>query len=129
LRLVRNPSGFSERFPTSGDDIIAVLLIAVLVGVAVRISKEEIEHIASLARLSLTEKEKELFGSQLSSILDYMEKLNELDTRNVEPTSHVLPLSNVMRDDVPGPSIAREDALMNAPDHTEKFFRVPKIIE
>ncbi len=94
-----------------------------------RISIEEIEHIASLARLSLTEKEKELFGSQLSSILDYMEKLNELDTRNIEPTSHVLPLSNVMRNDVPGPSIPREDALMNAPDHTEKFFRVPKIIE
>jgi aspartyl-tRNA(Asn)/glutamyl-tRNA(Gln) amidotransferase subunit C len=95
----------------------------------VRISKEEIEHIASLARLSLTEREKELFGSQLSSILDYMEKLNELDTRNVEPTSHVLPLSNVVRDDIPGPSIPGEDALMNAPDHTEKFFRVPKIIE
>lgn len=94
-----------------------------------RISKEEIEHIASLARLSLTEKEKELFGSQISSILDYVEKLNELDTRNVEPTSHVLPLSNVIRDDIPGPSIPREDALMNAPDHTEKFFRVPKIIE
>jgi len=95
----------------------------------VRISKEEIEHIASLARLSLTEKEKELFGSQLSSILDYMEKLNELDTRNVEPTSHVLPLSNVMRDDVPGHSIPREESLMNATDNTEKFFRVPKIIE
>ncbi len=94
-----------------------------------RISIEEIEHIASLARLSLSEKEKELFGSQLSSILDYMEKLNELDTRNIEPTSHVLPLSNVMRNDIPGPSIPREDALMNAPDHTEKFFRVPKIIE
>ncbi len=66
------------------------------------ISKENIEHIASLARLSLTEEEKDLFGSQLSSILDYMEKLNELDTTDVEPTSHVLPLSNVMRDDVSG---------------------------
>jgi len=95
----------------------------------VRISKEEIEHIASLARLYLTEEEKELFCSQLSSILDYMEKLNELDTTIVEPTSHVLPLMNVMRDDVPSPSIPREDALMNAPDHTDKFFRVPKIIE
>lgn len=94
-----------------------------------RISKEEIEHIASLARLSLSEKEKELFGSQLSSILDYMEKLNELDTRDIEPTSHVLPLSNVMRDDIPRPSIPREDALLNAPDHTDKFYRVPKIIE
>jgi len=94
-----------------------------------KISKEEIEHIASLARLYLSEEEKELFGSQLSSILDYMEKLNELDTKDIEPTSHVLPLSNVMRDDIPQPSIPREDALMNAPDHTDKFYRVPKIIE
>ncbi len=93
------------------------------------ISRENIEHIASLARLSLTEEEKDLFGSQLSSILGYMKKLNELDTTDVEPTSHVLPLSNVMREDVPGPSIPRKDALMNAPDHTDKFFRVPKIIE
>jgi aspartyl-tRNA(Asn)/glutamyl-tRNA(Gln) amidotransferase subunit C len=82
-----------------------------------------------LARLSLPEEEKELFGSQLSNILDYMEKLNELDTKGIEPTSHVLSLSNVMRDDIPRPSIPKEDALMNAPDHTEKFFRVPKIIE
>jgi aspartyl-tRNA(Asn)/glutamyl-tRNA(Gln) amidotransferase subunit C len=94
-----------------------------------KISKEEIEHIAVLARLSLPEEEKELFGSQLSNILDYMEKLNELDTKGIEPTSHVLTLSNVMRDDIPMPSIPKEDALMNAPDHTEKFFRVPKIIE
>jgi len=94
-----------------------------------KISKEEIEHIAVLARLSLPEEEKELFGSQLSSILDYMEKLNELDTKGIEPTSHVLTLSNVMRDDIPRPSIPKEDVLMNTPDHTEKFFRVPKIIE
>jgi len=94
-----------------------------------KISKEEIEHIAALARLSLSEEEKELFGSQLSSILDYMEKLNELDTKGIEPTSHVLSLSNVMRNDIPMPSIPKEDALMNAPDHTEKFYRVPKIIE
>jgi aspartyl-tRNA(Asn)/glutamyl-tRNA(Gln) amidotransferase subunit C len=94
-----------------------------------KIFKEEIEHIAMLARLSLPEEEKELFGSQLSSILDYMEKLNELDTKGIEPTSHILSLSNVMRDDTPTPSIPKEDALMNAPDHTGKFFRVPKIIE
>lgn len=94
-----------------------------------KITREEIEHIALLARLSLSEEEKNLFGSQLSGILDYMEKLNELDTRAVEPTSHVLSLNNVTRDDMPVPSILREDALMNAPSHTEKFFRVPKIIE
>jgi aspartyl-tRNA(Asn)/glutamyl-tRNA(Gln) amidotransferase subunit C len=94
-----------------------------------KISREEIEHIALLARLSLSEEEKDLFGFQLSSILDYMEKLNELDTKDIQPTSHVLPLNNVMRDDVPVPSIPREAALINAPAHTEKFFRVPKIIE
>jgi aspartyl-tRNA(Asn)/glutamyl-tRNA(Gln) amidotransferase subunit C len=94
-----------------------------------KITKGEIEHIAVLARLSLSEEEKGLFGSQLSSILDYMGKLNELDTKDIEPTSHVLPLNNVMRDDIPFPSIPREDALINAPSHTEKFFRVPKIIE
>lgn len=91
--------------------------------------KISVEYIARLARLSLSNKEKELFGLQLSSILSYMEKLNELDTRDVEPTSHVLSLSDVMRDDTPGHSIPREDALMNAPDHTDKFYRVPKIIE
>jgi aspartyl-tRNA(Asn)/glutamyl-tRNA(Gln) amidotransferase subunit C len=94
-----------------------------------KISREEIEHIAVLARLSLSEEEKDLFGSQLSSILDYMEKLNELDTRDIEPTSHVLSLHNVMREDTLTSSIPREDALMNAPSRTEKFYRVPKIIE
>ena len=93
------------------------------------LSKEEIEHIAMLARLSLTEEEKELFGAQLSNILDYMEKLNEIDTEHIEPTSHVLSLSNIMREDAPGDSISREDALSNAPDRTDKFYRVPKIIE
>lgn len=94
-----------------------------------KIIKEEIEHIALLARLSLSEEEKEMFGSQLSSILDYIDKLNELDTSAVQPTSHVLSLHNVMRDDLPGSSITREDALSNAPVHTDKFYRVPKIIE
>jgi aspartyl-tRNA(Asn)/glutamyl-tRNA(Gln) amidotransferase subunit C len=95
----------------------------------VKIIRNEIEHIALLARLSLSDEEKEMFGSQLSSILDYMEKLNELDTKNVQPTSHVLSLQNVMRDDLIGTSIPRDDALSNAPAHTEKFYRVPKIIE
>ncbi len=94
-----------------------------------KISEKEIEHIAALARLSLSEDEKGLFGPQLSSILEYMDKLNELDTKDMEPTSHVLSLSNVMRGDVPKDSIPRDEALMNAPDHTEKFYRVPKIIE
>ncbi|KAF0144557.1 MAG: aspartyl-tRNA(Asn)/glutamyl-tRNA (Gln) amidotransferase subunit C [Nitrospirae bacterium] len=91
--------------------------------------KISVEHIAKLARLSVSEEEKELFGPQLNGILSYMEKLDELNTKDVGPTSHVLSLSNVMRDDMPGNSIPREDALLNAPDHTDKFYRVPKIIE
>ncbi len=91
--------------------------------------KISIEHIGRLARLSLSDEEKELFGRQINSILDYMEKLNELDTTGVEPTSHVISISNVAREDEPRMSLEREDALMNAPDHTDKFYRVPKIIE
>ncbi|HSB32570.1 MAG TPA: Asp-tRNA(Asn)/Glu-tRNA(Gln) amidotransferase subunit GatC [Candidatus Sulfobium mesophilum] len=91
--------------------------------------KISIEHIAHLARLSLSEKEKGLFGGQLEGILNYMEKLNELDTKDIEPTSHVIAINNITRDDVPTPSLAREEALLNAPDKTDKFYRVPKIIE
>lgn len=91
--------------------------------------KISVEYISKLARLSVSEEEKETFSTQLNSILSYMEKLNELDTKDVEPTSHVVSLSNVMRDDVQRDSISREDALANAPDHTDKFYRVPKIIE
>ena len=94
-----------------------------------KINKTEIEHIAMLARLSLSEEEKELFSSQLGGILDYMEQLNGLDTEGIEPTSHVLSIQNVMREDIPGASLPRPEALMNAPSRTEQFFRVPKIIE
>lgn len=94
-----------------------------------RISAKEVEHIAMLARLKLTDEEKELFSEQLSKILDYIEKLNELDTEQVEPTSHVIPLRNVFREDQPAQSLSVDDALKNAPDRTGSFYRVPKIIE
>ena len=91
--------------------------------------KISIEHLAQLARLSVSENEKTLFADQIDSILSYMDKLNELDTGVVEPTSHIISLSNVVREDLPKASLEREDALMNAPDRTDKFYRVPKIIE
>jgi aspartyl-tRNA(Asn)/glutamyl-tRNA(Gln) amidotransferase subunit C len=94
-----------------------------------KITKEQIQHIAVLSRLNLSEEEKDLFGSQLSSILDYMDQLNELDTRETEPTSHVLSLSNVMRDDILASSLPGEEALKNAPSRSENFYRVPRIIE
>lgn len=91
--------------------------------------KISIDHIANLARLSLSGEERRMFGNQLESILSYMGTLNELDTGAIEPTSHVLAIRNVTREDVNTPSLFREDALANAPDKTEKFYRVPKIIE
>lgn len=94
-----------------------------------KISKEMVKHIAMLSRLEFQENEIELYGEQLSRILDYVDKLNEVNTEGVEPTSHVLSLNNVFREDIVKSSLSREEALRNAPDSTDKFFRVPKIIE
>lgn len=94
-----------------------------------KISKKDVEHVAQLARLHLEEEEKELYTRQLNSILNYMEKLGELDTSDVEPTAHVLPIKNVFREDRVERSMAIEEVLRNAPDREEGFFKVPKIIE
>ena len=94
-----------------------------------KLKKEEVEYVARLARIAIGEDEKEIFSRQLSDILTYITKLNELDTSNVDPTSHVLDLSNVLRDDVVREGLSPEDALGNAPDSVDKVFRVPKIIE
>ena len=79
--------------------------------------------------MTVSEDEKILFAGQIDDILNYMDKLNELETGKVEPTSHVIALSNVVREDRAKDSLDREDAFMNAPDRTDKFYRVPKIIE
>ncbi len=94
-----------------------------------KISLKEVSHIAHLARLHLTDEEMEKFSHQLSNILSYMEKLNELDTSNIEPTSHVIPIKNVFREDKVSPCLSTQDALRNAPDRVDNFFRVPRIIE
>jgi aspartyl-tRNA(Asn)/glutamyl-tRNA(Gln) amidotransferase subunit C len=94
-----------------------------------KITKQEVEHVAKLARLELSEQEKEKLTDQLSNILTYVETLNSLDTKGVEPTSHVLDLKNVMRDDVAVPGLTQEQALANAPDKAVGHYKVPKIIE
>ena len=94
-----------------------------------KITRREVEHVARLGRLALSEEEKELMTRQLDRILGYVDKLNELDTSQVEPTSHVIPMENVMREDVVRPSLSQDDALANAPDREPPFFRVPRIIE
>jgi len=94
-----------------------------------KISEDEVKHIVKLARLRLSDEELSAYSGQLNEIIGYVEQLNTLDTTLVEPTSHVLPITNVMRDDVIAQSLSNEDALKNAPDPADKFYRVPKIIE
>lgn len=93
------------------------------------LTREEVLHIARLARLKLTEKEIELYREQLGRILDYFKKLEELDTSDVEPTSHVLEVKNVLRADEPRPSVPQEEALRNAPKKRDGYFEVPQVIE
>ncbi len=89
---------------------------------------KDVEYVASLARLEFTDKEKEKLTQELNEILKYVEQLNELDTENIKPLSHVIELSNVFREDEVKPSIAPEEALKNAPAKNNKFFKVPKVI-
>jgi len=93
-----------------------------------KISKEEVEHVALLARLHLSDEEKEMYTGQLNSILEYAGMLNSLDTSGVEPTAHVLPLKNVFREDSTQECIDRELALLNAPQKGEGTFKVPRIV-
>lgn len=94
-----------------------------------KISREDVQHVARLARLELSEAELERMRVEMDAILAYMDKLRSLDTSGVEPTSHAVPLRNVMREDEPRPSTSRDDMLANAPDRAGDFFRVPRIIE
>lgn len=96
---------------------------------SVRLTQDEVRHVAELAKLRLTENEIEQFAGQLSAILEYAERLQEVDTSSVPPTPYVLPLSNVMRADEPKPSLSNEEALANAPDHEDGFFRVRAVFE
>jgi len=88
-----------------------------------------VKYIAKLARLALSNEEITLFGGQLSDILNYISKLSEVDTENIEPTSHVEPLQNVEREDVVKPSLPIGEVLKNAPSKEGNFFKVPKVIE
>ena len=93
------------------------------------IGPEQVRKVAKLARLELTEREIEEFTGQLGAILEYVEKLNDLDTTEVEPLAHCLPIANVFRrDDVHG-SLGTEQTLANAPERDGPFFKVPKILD
>jgi len=93
------------------------------------ITREEVLHIARLARLELSDTELERMREQLNGILQYIDKLKRLDVTGVEPTSHAVPLVNVMREDEVAPPFAQDAMLANAPDRVAALFRVPRIIE
>jgi aspartyl-tRNA(Asn)/glutamyl-tRNA(Gln) amidotransferase subunit C len=93
----------------------------------VAITRDDVLHVARLARLELSDEEVERFGGQLSAILDAVGKVSELDLEDVPPTSHPLDLVNVLSEDVPRPCLSREEALANAPDPEDGFFGVPPV--
>ena len=92
-----------------------------------RLTIEEVRHVAELAKLRLSEAEIEQYTEQLSAVLEYAESLLDVDTSRVAPTPYVLPLTNVMRDDEVGECLSNQDALANAPDQADGFFRVHAI--
>lgn len=94
-----------------------------------RLTREEVERVARLARLGLTEAEKERFQRELTQILGAFSALQQVDTEGVEPTSHAVPLQNVLRADEVRPSLPRHEALANAPETDAGLFRVPRILE
>jgi aspartyl-tRNA(Asn)/glutamyl-tRNA(Gln) amidotransferase subunit C len=89
----------------------------------------DVHYVAHLARIALTPAEEEKFGAQLSQVLGYIEKLNQLDVSRIEPTAHAVPLVNVVRPDEVRPSLTNEEALRNAPAKANGLFLVPKIVE
>ncbi len=93
-----------------------------------KITQKDVEHVALLSRLKLSEDDKDKYTQSLNAILEYMEILNRVDTSGIEPTAHVLPLKNVFREDEVKETLEKELVLSNAPDEENGCFRVPRII-
>lgn len=93
------------------------------------LDKETVLHVAHLARLQLTDEQAATIGRQLTKVLTYVTQLEELDTTDVPPTAHPLPVTDVLRDDTPIPGLSQQDALANAPDQQQGYFRVPKVLD
>jgi len=93
-----------------------------------KITQKEVEHVAHLARLNLSQAELEKMTEQLDTLLSYVAKLDELDTQNILPTTHAFSISNAFRDDTVRKSLSRKDALANSPKQNDEYFVVPRII-
>lgn len=94
-----------------------------------KITREQVEHVAHLARLNLTEEEKDSMTKDMAAIIGFADQINALDIADVKPTDHVIPINNVFRDDVIAPSMDREKLLSNAPNQEDGCFSVPKVVE
>lgn len=94
-----------------------------------RISEDQVRHVAHLARLEISDEEAARMQKELEKMLSFAEQLNELDTENVEPTSHVLDIKNVFREDIAKKGLPQEEVLKNAPDHQDGQIKVPSILE
>ena len=94
-----------------------------------KVNKSDVEHVAKLARLGLSEEEKNLFTQQLNQILEFADKINKLNTDNIEPTAHIMQVPTPYRDDVVKPFPNTADILKNAPQEEKNMFRVPRILE
>ena len=93
------------------------------------LSKETVEYVANLSRIELKPDELDKLSKQLESILGFIDKLSALDVKNIEPTSHILPINNVLREDEPRKSLDIEKTLVNAPEKEGRFFVVPKVVD
>ena len=92
------------------------------------ITIKDVEYVAGLAKLEFSEAEKRKFAKELDKIIKYIDQLKEVDTENIPPTSHIIPMENVLREDKVEPSLSQEEALANAPDKKDGYFKVPKVI-
>lgn len=98
-------------------------------GIDLKITKEQVEHVAHLARLNLTDEEKEQMTKDMEAIIEFADQINALDISDVDPTAHVIPINNVFREDEVRPSMDRDELLKNAPNQDSGCFSVPKIVE
>lgn len=94
-----------------------------------KLDESQVRHVAKLSRLDLTDNEVGRFSGELSAIVEYIEKLNQLDVEGIEPLAHCLPIHNVFRDDVVKDSLSNDEALSNAPQRHEEYFKVPKVLD
>jgi aspartyl-tRNA(Asn)/glutamyl-tRNA(Gln) amidotransferase subunit C len=95
----------------------------------VKITKEQVEHVANLARLNLTEEEKEQMTTDMEAIIEFANRINEIDIDNINPTAHIIPVNNVFREDEINLSFSRDELLSNAPNKENGCFSVPRIVE